>query len=57
MKQPKSGSDMRDFPGLVLQSDAHDLPEGAGQDQVNIKSDEIGRLTVRLGVRQLSFEE
>lgn len=48
--------EMRDFPGIVLQADAHDLPLGSGQDQVNAKSDQTGSLTVRDGCALVSFD-
>ena len=44
----------KDFVGVVLQADAHDLPAGASADQVNVKSAEPGRLEVRRGVRTVT---
>ncbi len=48
--------EMRDFPGIILQADAHDIPPGAGQDQVNVRSDIQGQLTVRDGMKLVSFD-
>ena len=48
--------EMRDFPGIVLQADAHDLPLGSGQDQLNVKSDQSGSMSVRDGMSLVSFD-
>lgn len=47
----------RDFPGLITNSDPHDLPQGAGVDQVNITCIRPAVLTVRPGFRVVTFEE
>lgn len=47
---------MKDFPGLNLESDSHDLSPGAGAVQVNADSSDIGRLKSRLGFKVISFE-
>ena len=53
---PKVQLDMSDFPGLELQSDAHDLDPGKTQDQVNIRADLTGQARVRPGMRLVSFD-
>lgn len=47
---------MRDFPGLVLNADHREVPAGAGQQQVNAVSEQIGRLESRRGVRVVTFD-
>ena len=47
---------MRDFPGLVLNADPRELPPGAGQQQLNVTSQQIGRLESRRGVRVVTFD-
>lgn len=47
---------MRDFPGLVLNADPRELPPGAGQEQVNAVSEQVGRLESRRGVRVATFD-
>lgn len=55
-EQPRKILEFRDFPGINLQSDSHDLPPGTGQDQVNVKSDQAGQLTPRDGMKTVSFD-
>lgn len=55
-EKPRKTHEMRDFTGLILQADAHDMPPGAGQDQVNAKSDTAGQLQVRDGMLLVSFD-
>lgn len=54
--KPKTSYDARDFSGLVLQADAHDVEPGTAVDQVNVQSDQEGALRVRMGVRLVSFD-
>jgi hypothetical protein len=54
---PVSKVEIRDFPGLVLQSDPHDTPVGAALEQVNVTSSAQARLRVRFGYREVKFEE
>ena len=54
--KPKTTYDARDFPGLVLQADAHDVEPGKAVDQVNVQSDQEGALRVRLGCRLVTFD-
>ena len=55
-QRAKSQVEIKDFPGLVLNADPHDLPPGAAADQVNAQSDVPGELTTRRGLRVVSFE-
>lgn len=52
----KSGRAIRDFPGLVLEVDPHDLQEGATDLQVNCTSEDHGMLKSRHGYVVLQFE-
>lgn len=47
---------IRNFPGLVLEHDIHDLPEGATDVQVNCTSEDQGVLKSRSGYVTLEFE-
>jgi hypothetical protein len=53
---PQTKIEFNDFPGLFLLEDPIDLQPGAGQDQLNIKSDMEGSLTVRGGMLPVSFD-
>lgn len=46
-----------DFPGLLTNVDPRDIPDGAAQEQTNITCLEIGVLSVRLGIREVTFSE
>lgn len=48
--------EIRDFPGLIQQSDTHDLPNGAMREQTNLESNTPGQLSVRPGYRVVTFE-
>jgi hypothetical protein len=48
--------ELRDFHGLITNADRYDLPEGAGQVQINLCSIILGELQVRQGIRELVFE-
>lgn len=52
--QPKYVKEVKEFSGVYLQDNPHDLPEGGAADQVNMKSTENGALETRLGVRLVS---
>lgn len=54
--KPKAQTKMKDFPGLNLESDPHDLAPGVAAVQVNADSSDIGRLKSRHGFRVVSFE-
>lgn len=56
MEQPKKKVEANDFPGVFLLEDPIDLPPGAAQDQLNIKSDSSGAMSVRGGVLVVSFD-
>lgn len=45
-----------DFPGLVNNADKRDLPPGVAEEQVNAQSRVRGELTVRRGLREVTFE-
>lgn len=47
---------MRDFPGLVVNADPHDIPDGAAVIQVNVTSENPGMLQTRMGIRNCVFE-
>ena len=55
-EKPRVQTAIRDFPGIVLQADAHDLKPGAMQEQVNIRSEEQGRAVARSGMLQVAFD-
>lgn len=57
MAQPPSTSvQIEDFPGLQSGRDPLDIPEGAGEEQVNATCVVMGELQVRRGYRQVTFE-
>lgn len=56
MEQPRNSTEDRDFPGIMLLADPIDLPPGAGQDQLNLKSSEPGQASVRLGMLPVAFD-
>ena len=47
---------LRDFPGMNTHTDVEDLGSGAAEVQVNVTSDKVAQLTVRLGYREVTFE-
>lgn len=53
---PEARVEIFDFPGLVREVADHDVPIGAGVNQVNCTSENIGVLTSRAGLRLVSFE-
>lgn len=55
-EQARDGVRATDFPGLVNNADARDLPPGTAELQVNLLSRIMGELTVRRGVREVTFE-
>lgn len=58
MGQPaRTAVDIRDFPGMMTNVDANDTPPGASAEQVNATSQKEASLTVRGGLRLVSFEE
>lgn len=52
----KAKNEARDFGGVMLSTDPHDLAPGEAQDQVNMKSDRVGAMETRSGVRTVSFD-
>ena len=55
-EQPKSQVVIRDFPGLVIDSDENDLRPGASQEIVNLTLDDIGVMKSRRGFEVILFE-
>lgn len=53
---PKVANDARDFGGIMLSDNASDLEAGEAQDQLNLKSDQVGSAHVRLGMLPVSFD-
>lgn len=53
----KSVVDIRDFEGLEVSSDPHDIKPEHATVQVNITSDNLGRMTTRFGWKLAIFEE
>lgn len=56
MDRPKTAHDARDFGGVQLQADPHDLEPGIASDQLNIKSDQPGSMQTRPGMRSVTFD-
>ncbi len=48
---------MADFPGMFTNVDPRDLPEGGAEEQLNATSMRLGELSVRLGIREVTFQE
>ena len=55
-EKAEGGREIRDFPGLILDADTRDLPEGATNLQLNCTSEDQGMLTSRNGYILVSFE-
>lgn len=53
---PKNVVQMRDFPGLVVSVDPHDVEPGVAVIQVNVTSQNPGMLKTRMGWRVCVFE-
>ena len=51
-----TATEIRDWPGLVTQSDRRDIPPGAGFVQINLQSNPPGELRVRRGLRPVTFD-
>lgn len=57
MAQPARPTvEINDFPGMLSNIDARDLPNGAAESQVNVTSVVAGELRSRLGMREVTFE-
>lgn len=48
---------MRDFPGLVKNTEPRDVPPGGAEEQINACSLVVGELTVRHGYRMVQFDD
>lgn len=46
----------RDFKGIVVNADPHDLEAGVAQDMMNLRCDEKGRMGTRDGFAVVSFD-
>jgi hypothetical protein len=55
-KVPQASIEMTDFPGMIDNQDRLDLPPGTADEQVNATCVTVGELQVRLGMRQVTFE-
>jgi hypothetical protein len=49
--------DIAEFPGLVREVSQYALPPGASPVQVNVTSEGVGKLDVRAGYREVTFED
>ena len=54
--RPPAAVVIRQFPGMALDADPHDHPEGLAREQVNVESKERGSLKTRRGFRKVNFE-
>lgn len=52
----RDGRRIKDFPGLNMEVDLHELPEGTTDVQTNCTSEDLGVLRSRHGYVVLSFE-
>lgn len=48
--------ELRSFPGMTTDVDPNDVAPGAAELQLNITSDEPGKLIARRGIREVSFD-
>lgn len=53
---PQQIVEIDDFPGLAGAVDARDTPPGVADEQVNCCSIYIGELTIRQGLKEVSFD-
>jgi len=56
-EQPRKSVEIKDFPGLMNDMDPDDIPPGAAEVQINATCVQVGQLTVRSGLRLVSFED
>ena len=54
--RPAKTVQIRQFSGLDLKSDIHDLSPGAAQKQINVRSDRPTELNVRRAMRLVEFD-
>ena len=52
----KAQIELRDFVGLITATSPLDLPPGAAQVQTNVCSITGGEIQVRLGMREVAFD-
>ncbi len=55
--KPSETVELKDFQGLQTRPDPNDIPPGAATRQVNATCIVPGQLTVRPGMKQVSFED
>jgi len=55
-KTNRRNVEIRQFPGISTEVDAHDVPEGVSPRAVNCDSSEAGVLQNRKGFREVQFE-
>lgn len=55
-EEPAAEVRMRDFGGLDMQTDEHDLPPGAADRQLNVTCEDSGQLKSRRGLQPVQFE-
>ena len=53
---PKTAIDIRDFEGLSVSADPHDITINQATVQLNVTSQNDGRLTTRAGYRIVLFD-
>lgn len=46
-----------EFTGLITNMDPRDLPPGAAEEQLNATCVVMGELRVRMGIREVTFDE
>lgn len=54
--QPEAEVRHRDFSGMASNVDPHDLEPGKSQTQTNVEHTRPGVLSIRRGMRKISFE-
>lgn len=55
-ENPRVRTEIRDFPGLINNQDATDIPRGAAQVMVNVTTIKLGQLQTRGGLLEVTFE-
>lgn len=55
-QKAESTVEIRTFRGMVSNADQHDLQPGQAKVQVNVASTKLGELSIRRGLRELSFD-
>lgn len=55
-EETQQRTEIKDFPGVRLEIDEHELSDGSSHEQENASSEDLGLLKSRKGLRVLSFE-